>query len=85
MNIIKYIKKIEDKMQAATAAVNAAHKQYLKCVDSKMSEYLSSPQLRASGTAGEFCAPEKQAYMDTMKAHFPYQYDNLVKVDASTY
>lgn len=50
-----------------------------------MTEYLSNAQLRASGTAGEFCTAEKQAYMDTMKAHFPHQYDNLVKVDASTY
>ena len=72
-------------MNSQTAAVNAAHKQYLKCVDVKMTEYLSSPQLRAQGDAGEFCVKEKQVYMDTIKQHFPHQFENLVQVDAASY
>ena len=72
-------------MNEGTANVNAAHKTYLKCVDKQMTEYLRSPSLRADGSIKEFCAPEKQAYMDTMKANFPYQYENLVRVDANTY
>lgn len=72
-------------MNEGTANVNAAHKTYLKCIDLQMTEYMNNPQLRASGTIKEFCFAEKQAYMDTMKANFPHQYDNLVRVDANTY
>ena len=82
-----YLKKkiTKAKMNEGTAKVNAAHKSYLKCVDKEMGEYLKSPTLRADGSIKEFCAPEKATYMNTMKAVFPHQYENLVRVDANTY
>ena len=72
-------------MNAATAEVNAAHKAYLQCVDKQMTDYLKNPSLRAGGTVTEFCGTERQSYLATMKANFPHQYENLVRVDANTY
>ena len=43
-------------MNANTGELNNLHKQYLKCVDAKMTEYLSNPAVRQENKETEFCA-----------------------------
>ena len=72
-------------MNAATSEVNKAHKLYLQCVDKTMTEYLSNSQVRRDNKEAEFCVPEKQDYLETMKSNFPHQFETLLRVDANTY
>ena len=70
-------------MNAATGQLNSLHKDYLKCVNEKMSEFLSKPSTRKDAT--EFCQDEKKAYFMHMKSEFPHQYKNILRIDENTY
>lgn len=72
-------------MNAATGDLNNLHKTYLKCVDEKMTAYLTSSAARAENKETEFCATEKDAYYGYMKVNFASQYNNILRVEANTY
>jgi hypothetical protein len=72
-------------MNAATGELNNLHKVYVKCVDEKMSAYLTNPQARSENKDSEFCPQEKNAYFTYMKANFAHQYENILRVEANTY
>lgn len=68
-------------MNASVNQVNSLHKEYIKCVDREMSAYLSQPDRRVT----EFCTAEKNEYMSAIKANFPHEYTNILRVEANTY
>ena len=72
-------------MNAATGELNNLHKVYVKCIDEKMTAYLTNPAARAETKEVEFCAQEKDAYFSYMKANFAHQYENILRVEANTY
>ena len=59
-------------MNAATGELNNLHKAYVKCVDEKMTAYLSNAAARAESKETEFCSQEKDAYYSYMKANFAH-------------
>jgi len=72
-------------MNAATGELNNLHKVYVKCVDEKMTAYLTNAAARSENKDTEFCPKEKDAYFTYMKANFAHQYENILRVEANTY
>ena len=72
-------------MNPNVSQLNSLHKTYLRCVDAKMTEYLSNATVRSENKETEFCASEKDQYLGFMKSSFPDQYTNIMRVEANTY
>ena len=72
-------------MNPNQSQLNSLHKTYLRCVDTKMTEYLSNPTVRSENKETEFCASEKNEYFGFLKSAFPEQYTNIMRVEANTY
>ena len=72
-------------MNPNVSQLNSLHKTYLRCVDTKMTDYLSNAQARSENKDTEFCASEKHEYLGFMKSAFPEQFTNVMRVEANTY
>lgn len=52
------------------------HKIYLACLEKKMWEFTEQKELQKDE---EWCMPEKQNYLNSMKLHLPTEYENIMR------
>ena len=68
--------------------LNLLHREYLRCVNNQMKEFLSKPAEEVNANTGyakEWCAVEKQKYFNYMGTHFKTEYENLLRLEGQNY
>ena len=75
---------------SARSELNNLHREYLRCVNNQMKEFLEKPADptatgASSGYAKEWCSTEKQTYFNYMSAHFKTEYENLLRLETQNY
>jgi Mg2+ and Co2+ transporter CorA len=73
---------------SARSELNTLHREYLRCVNNQMKDFLEKPVENASASADyakEWCSTEKKSYFSHMSTHFKTEYENLLRLETQNY
>ena len=73
---------------SARGELNNLHREYLRCVNNKMKEFLAQPAENVNANtdyAKEWCATEKQQYFNYMSSNYKTEYENLLRLETQNY
>ena len=74
---------------SARSELSHLHREYLRCVNNQMKEFLEKPAENAASAsadyAKEWCSTEKKSYFSHMSAHFKTEYENLLRLENQNY
>ena len=59
------------------------HRIYNECLTQKIDEWIASSDTKT--TEPEFCATEKNAYIDWMAKKLPVQYENIMRMEEGNF
>ena len=68
--------------------LNNLHREYLRCVNNKMTEFLAQPTENVNANtdyAKEWCTTEKNQYFNFMSSNFKTEYENLLRLETQNY
>jgi hypothetical protein len=65
-------------MNTAEYESKRRHRAYVHCCELNLKEWLTPEGLK---TNGEFCAMEKNTWLNHMREHLPVQYDNIMRME----
>jgi hypothetical protein len=73
---------------SARGELNNLHREYLRCVNKNMKEFLSQPADNTNSSTGyatEWCAEDKKKYLNFMASNFKTEYENLLRLETQNY
>ena len=73
---------------SARSELNQLHREYLRCVNNQMKEFLEKPAEAVTAStdyAKEWCSTEKKSYFNYMATHFKTEYENLLRLETQNY
>ena len=62
------------------------HRNYTYCVNTRLEQFLKADEAEAKSiNESEWCTDEKHAYLEYMRVNVPVEYNNIMRMEETTF